>query len=160
MNVYGSARLTKDPEIVVSKSKGTHICSGRLIWDQGFNDNKKTVIIQYVSFGKTADAMNKFLVKGSKIFLNNAELSQNRWTDNKQVEHWDPEILIWAFEFAEPRKHSDDRAAHDGANDREKDKKDNATVEKNASTDPAPASDRKEGMDDMTWDNNEDDVPF
>lgn len=159
MNVYGTARLTKDPEIVVSKNKGTHICKGRLIWDQGFGENKKTVIIAYVSFGKTADTMNKYLVKGSKIILINCELSQNRWTDKGNVEHWDPEILIWAFEFGESRGKAEDRDTVERSESRDSDEKDHKEVEKNAQT-SAPAKDRKEGMDDMSWDDNEDDVPF
>lgn len=161
MNVYGSARLTKDPEIVVSKNKGTHICKGRLIWDQGYGENKKTVIIAYVSFGKTADTMNKYLVKGSKIFLTNCELSQNRWTGQKDnVEHWDPELLIWAFEFGESKGRPQDRDTVERSESKDAEQKDRKEVEKNAPTDPAPAKDRKDGMDDMTWDDNEDDVPF
>lgn len=70
--MYNSAtivgRLGRDPDTKFTGS-GTAVANFSVATDYGFGDKKKTTWINIVAFGKTAEAVGKFLKKGSLVLV-------------------------------------------------------------------------------------------
>ena len=79
MNVLSvTANLTRDAELSFSKDNTAYMKSGIAIND-GFGDNKKTIFLDIVQFGKPAE-WNGLLKKGAKITAC-GRLTQDEWVD-------------------------------------------------------------------------------
>ncbi|NMF04547.1 single-stranded DNA-binding protein [Clostridium beijerinckii] len=63
----GIGRLTKDSELKFTAGKGTANLTFTLAVDDGFGDNKKTYFIPIVLWGKSAESLSSYLVKGTQI---------------------------------------------------------------------------------------------
>lgn len=71
LNRYeGIGNLGRDPEMRYSTGQNqTAICKFTIAVDKGFGQNKKTVWVNIVTFGKVAENCNKFLAKGRKVYV-------------------------------------------------------------------------------------------
>lgn len=65
-----TGNLTKDSELMQVGEKKTHKLSFTIANNEGYGDNKKTNFINCVLWGKTAESLNKYLTKGTKILIN------------------------------------------------------------------------------------------
>ena len=65
-NVTLVGNLGKDPEY---REGSTNVCKFSVAVQDGYGDKKRTDWIPIVCFGKTADNCNKFLRKGSKVWV-------------------------------------------------------------------------------------------
>ena len=66
----GIGNLGKDPELRYSTGQNqTAICRFSIAVNKGYGDNKKTVWINIVTFGKLAENCQKFLVTGKKVYV-------------------------------------------------------------------------------------------
>lgn len=63
----GIGRLTKDSELRFTAGKGTANLTFTMAIDDGFGENKKTNFIPIVVWGKSAESLSSYLVKGTKI---------------------------------------------------------------------------------------------
>lgn len=109
MRVFGIGRLTKDIELKSSQS-GTSYLSNSIACDRKYGE-KKTDFFNIKAFGKTAEAMDKFLHKGSKIFIE-GDIQVDEYTDKNGVKKSSVSIVISSWEFAEgkgEKSESDDK---------------------------------------------------
>lgn len=75
-----TGRLSKDAEVRQSKT-GTAMCNLNISVDTGWGDNKKTLWIRGVIFGRKAESgLVQYLVKGQEVGIR-GELSMNEWTN-------------------------------------------------------------------------------
>lgn len=66
----GIGNLGKDPELRYSTGENqVAICRFTIAVDKGYGQNKKTVWMPVVTFGKLAENCNKFLAKGRKVYV-------------------------------------------------------------------------------------------
>ena len=100
MRVYGIGRLTKDIELKSSQSGTTFLASNSIACDRKFSKEKTTDFFNIKAFGKTAEAMERYLHKGSKIFIE-GDLQIEEYTDKSGVKKQSPSITITSWEFAE-----------------------------------------------------------
>lgn len=99
MRVYGLGRLTKDIELKYSQS-GTAYMSNSIACDRKFAKEKTTDFFNIKAFGKTAEAMDKFLHKGSKIFVEGS-LQNDEYTTKEGVKKTTTSLYVDSWEFAE-----------------------------------------------------------
>lgn len=69
MNVWnGIGNLTKDPELKYTTGfEPKAVCRFTVAVNDGYGDKQKTSFIPCVCFGKTAENLERFLSKGSKV---------------------------------------------------------------------------------------------
>lgn len=103
MRAYGLGRLTKDIELKSSTS-GTSYLSNSVACDRKYGE-KKTDFFNIKAFGKTAEAMDKFLHKGSKIFVE-GDLQIDEYTDKTGNKRQTISIVVTSWEFAESKGES------------------------------------------------------
>ena len=101
MRVFGIGRLTKEVELKSSQS-GTSYLSNSIACDRKYGE-KKTDFFNIKAFGKTAEAMDKFLHKGSKIFVE-GDIQVDEYTDKTGVKKSSVSIVISSWEFAESKE--------------------------------------------------------
>jgi len=97
-------RLTKDAEIrYTSGQTATAVAKFNLAVDRRIKrDGQPTAdFFNCVAFGKTAELIDKYIAKGSKIVLE-GELQNNNW-EKDGVKHYDMQILVGQIEFAESK---------------------------------------------------------
>ena len=100
MRVYGIGRLTKEIELKSSQSGTTFLASNSIACDRKFSKEKTTDFFNIKAFGKTAEAMERYLHKGSKIFIE-GDLQIEEYTDKSGVKKQSPSITVTSWEFAE-----------------------------------------------------------
>lgn len=98
MRVFGIGRLTKEVELKSSQS-GTSYLSNSIACDRKYGE-KKTDFFNIKAFSKTAESMDKFLHKGSKIFIE-GDIQVDEYTDKTGVKKSSVSIVISSWEFAE-----------------------------------------------------------
>ena len=101
MRVYGLGRLTKDIELRYSAS-GTAFMSNSIACDRKFAKEQTTDFFEIKAFGKTAEAMEKFLHKGSKVFVE-GDLQVDSYTDKNGNKKQYTAIMVSSWEFAESK---------------------------------------------------------
>lgn len=73
-------RLTKDAEFRTTQS-GKSLLTFTVANEVGFKDNKTTNFFRCELWGKKAEALESYLVKGKPVTIS-AEAKTNNWTDN------------------------------------------------------------------------------
>lgn len=103
MKVYGLCRLTKEIELKYSQSGTAYMMNG-IACDRKFKkDGEPTADFFNIKvFGKTAEAMNNFLHKGSKIFIE-GDLQTESYTDKSGNKKTSISIFVTSWEFAESK---------------------------------------------------------
>lgn len=83
------AKLTSNPEIKVTKT-GKHMCSFRIVNNEGWGDNKKTEFIRCIAFGNTGNVINNNFKKGDWIIVS-GQLRNNPYQKNERgydIDNW------------------------------------------------------------------------
>ena len=63
--------LTQDPTLsYLQNEKGTAVCNANARCHTGYGENRKTIWLRLTMFGKSAEAANKHLRKGSGLYIN------------------------------------------------------------------------------------------
>ena len=76
--------LTRDPELRYLQSGTAMVKFGLAInesWGKGDDRKEKTVFVNIVAFGHTAEAIDKYFKKGQPIMLTDAKLDFSEWED-------------------------------------------------------------------------------
>lgn len=96
-------RTTRDVELRYTQSANP-LAVGRtsIAVESGYGDKKKTSFFNVSAFGKTAETMDKFVKKGTKIILE-CEAAQNEYTDREGKKQNTVSFIVKSFEFAESK---------------------------------------------------------
>lgn len=95
-------RLTKDPTVSYGGANNTCIARFSLAVDRRFKKNE-TDFFECTSFGKTAEAVEKYLIKGTKIVIS-GEVQNNNYTNKDGQKVYGTRIMVNSWEFAESKK--------------------------------------------------------
>ncbi len=103
MKAFGLGRLTRDIELKYSQS-GTAYMQNSIACDRRFkkDGDPDADFFNIKVFGKTAEAMEKMLHKGSKIFVEGT-LQNDSWTDKDGNKKSQTAIMVETWEFAESK---------------------------------------------------------
>lgn len=106
--IFGTGRLTKDPEIRVTP-KGVSITNSAIAVNRTFKDaenkvHEETDFWNLKVLGQLGENFAKHLRKGSKIVIH-GDISQDHWVDKQSGEKRSASIiLVQGWEFAESKK--------------------------------------------------------
>lgn len=100
-------RLVADPEFSMTQG-GKSVCKFRIAVDRAFqkdSQERQSDFFQIVSFGKTAEFVNKFFIKGKPILVE-GRIQNNNYTDNNGVQHYQDQIIAdtVSFTLSDPTK--------------------------------------------------------
>ena len=103
MKAFGLGRLTREIELKYSTS-GTAYMQNSIACDRRFkkDGDPEADFFNIKVFGKTAEAMEKMLHKGSKIFVEGT-LQNDSWTDKDGNKKSQTAIMVESWEFAESK---------------------------------------------------------
>ena len=93
-------RLTEDPTLRYTNN-GKPILPFTVASNVGYGDNKQTNFFKCKLWGKPAESMSKYLVKGKPVLVV-AEAQPNNWTSNDGVNHRDTNYFVKSVEFLLP----------------------------------------------------------
>lgn len=109
-NFIGMGRLVRDPEIRYSQQGGA-IADFTIAIDRRYKREGQpdADFFQVTAFGKLAEFVEKYLVKGTKIVYS-AEVQNNNYEDKNGVKHYGTKMIANSIEFAESKKAASDNA--------------------------------------------------
>ncbi|KAF1294228.1 single-stranded DNA-binding protein [Candidatus Enterococcus leclercqii] len=110
INVTGTARLTKDPELKYT-GNGTPVATTTGAFKRSrlnAEGNPETAFLRCVVFGKRAESFAKYTRKGSLIGIS-GEIATRSYDDQQGNTHYVTEIVVDNFEFLEKKSAVDDR---------------------------------------------------
>ena len=98
-----TGRTTKDIEIRYMQNDN-QTAAGRfsLAVESGYKDKKRTDFFNMTAWGKTAETMEKYVPKGTKIIVE-CEARQNNYTDRNGNKVNTVDFTVLNFEFAESK---------------------------------------------------------
>lgn len=103
--VFLIGRLVRNPDFRFSNNKNLAIARFTLAVDRGFKSDGVD-FISCVAFGKSADFVNKYLVKGTKISLM-GNMHTSSYTDSDGTKHYNTNVISESIEFAGAKVTSD-----------------------------------------------------
>ena len=101
-------RLTREPELRYSQSGDTAIVHFGLAVNRKYKQDggQDADFPSVVAFGKTAEFIDKYFSKGSKIVVE-GRLQTGSYTDKDGNKHYTTDVVAEAVEFAESKKSED-----------------------------------------------------
>lgn len=123
-------RLVKDPNVVeYGKGKDAGLCARITVAVQRDKDNAD--FISCVAFGKTAELIDTYFSKGSRIALE-GRIQTGKYEDKDNVTHWTTDVVIMRLHFCDSKKTDapddfDDEEEDDLPPDWKKEKKNSRT---------------------------------
>ncbi len=103
-----TGRTTKDIELRYTQDN-TAVGTFSLAVDTGYGDRKKTSFFNCVAFKNSAESMEKYVKKGTKIIVQ-AEAQQNVYTDRNGNKRIDINFVVQSWEFAESKNDGAERS--------------------------------------------------
>ena len=90
-----TANLTKDAELRYTTNEKAYskFCIAN---NEGYGDNKKTNFFNCTLWGKSAENLNRFLVKGQKVLIT-GRIELGKYTDKEGVERLTTDIIVDSF---------------------------------------------------------------
>lgn len=96
-------RTTRDFELRYSQGeKPIAVASSSIAVDTGYGERKKTSFFNITSFGRTAEVMEQYVKKGTKIILE-CEAVQNEYKNKEGKRVSSISFDVKSFEFAESK---------------------------------------------------------
>lgn len=116
----GIGRLGTDPELRYTPS-GTAVCSLRMCFtdrwkDKDGNKMEKACWIDAVVFGKGAEVVKQYIVKGRELFVE-GRLEQDEWTDKQGNKRSTIKINVQNFQFVGGNAKAKDAQVQDHGDD-------------------------------------------
>jgi single-strand DNA-binding protein len=96
-----TGRTTKDIELRHTKD-GMAVAAFSLAVDTGYGDNKKTSFFNMTAFKASAESLEKYVKKGTKIIVQ-CEATQNSYTDREGNKRTSVDFIVRNWEFAESK---------------------------------------------------------
>lgn len=113
-----AGRSTRDPRVRYMEN-GQCVADLNLAVDRRYKKegNPSADFFSCIAFGKTAESIEKFVQKGTKIILTGTIQNDNYERDH--VKHYEQKIIIDSWEFAESKKAAggEDQKADQEGND-------------------------------------------
>lgn len=107
--VFLIGRTTRDPDIRYSQGEQSMaIARFHLAVDRTFkkDGDDQTDFISCVSFGKTAEFIEKYICKGTKIAVV-GKIHTSNYTNKDGIKCYNTEVIVEQIEFAGPKVNSD-----------------------------------------------------
>lgn len=104
-----TGRTTAEPETRYSQD-GKPITRFSIAVDDGFGQNKTTSFFDLTAFGNTAESIQKYVGKGTKIAVV-TRARQNTWTDKNGQKRSSVGFTVENWEFAESKQNAAQNAA-------------------------------------------------
>ncbi len=98
-------RTTRDIELRYTQANNTALAKFSIATDSGYGDNKKTNFFNMTAWGKTAETLEKYAPKGTKLILE-CQAVQNQYTDKNGNKVNTVDFTVLNFEFAESKNAS------------------------------------------------------
>jgi len=98
-------RTTRNIELRYTQANNTVLAKFSIATDSGYGDNKKTNFFNMTAWGKTAEALEKYAPKGTKLVLE-CQAVQNQYTDKNGNKVNTVDFTVLNFEFAESKNAS------------------------------------------------------
>ena len=100
-------RITKNIELK-SLTEGTNVANftvavGRNWKDKKGNKKEETDFINIVSFGKQAEIINQYFIKGQEIYVE-GRLKTRSWEDKTGNKRYKTEVILEKFDFGQKPK--------------------------------------------------------
>ena len=83
-------RVGSDP--VVRETRGGTVCNVSLATNSGYGDKEKTDWHKVTFFGKLADTVNEYVVKGQELYIE-GRISYGKYTDKDGIEKYSTDII-------------------------------------------------------------------
>lgn len=96
--VFLIGRLVRNPDLRFSSNNNLAISRFTLAVDRGFKRDGAD-FISCVAFGKSADFVSKYLIKGTKISLM-GNVHTSSYTGGNGTKHYNTDIVVESIEFA------------------------------------------------------------
>jgi single-strand DNA-binding protein len=106
MTIQGVGRLGADPKMQYTP-QGTALTNMSVAVDCGFGENKETVWVSLVSFGKQAEILNQHLSKGRLIHFV-AEVTKNRTYEKQNGIGVSLDAKVLTFSFLDANNKSNE----------------------------------------------------
>ena len=106
-------RLTRDPDIRNGADGKINVARYNLAVDRRFTDkdgNRSADFISCVAFGNSAEFVNKYLKKGTKIVVE-GRIQTGSYDDRDGKKVYTTDVIVESHEFAESAKKNNDNAA-------------------------------------------------
>lgn len=118
--IFLAGNLTRNPEISYTPNQ-TAVCNfgianNRKWTSQGGEKKEEACFVDCVAFGKTAETINKWLDKGSPIFIE-GRLAYRQWEQQDGMKRSKLEVVVERFEFipaGEVKKKPEEKKMYDG----------------------------------------------
>lgn len=101
---YFTCRTTKDIELRYTQDNKA-FGKFSVAVESGYGENKKTNFLNMTAFGKTAETLEKYATKGTKLILE-CQANQNKYTDKNGNQVNSIDFTVLNFEFAESKNAS------------------------------------------------------
>ena len=107
-------RLTADPKIRYAQSNNMAIADFNLAVERKYKtgDGPKADFFNCTAFGKTAESIEKYLKKGTKVLIEGTIQNDNYEKDG--VKHYQMKVVLDSWEFAEGKKAAEETQAAGG----------------------------------------------
>ena len=96
-----TGRLTRDPEIRFSQG-GSTIARTSIAVNRPFAKDKEVDFFNLVAFGKTAEFLNKYFSKGSKLLVE-GHLRYSHYEDKQGVKRYNTDVIVDTIESADSK---------------------------------------------------------
>ena len=90
-----TGNLTKDADLKYTPNDKAY-SKFSIANNEGFGDNKKTNFFNCTLFGKSAENLNRFLVKGQKVLIT-GRVDLGKYTDKEGIERTTTDIIVDSF---------------------------------------------------------------
>ena len=103
--VFLIGRLTRNVEF--KQSQAADVARTGIAVDRRFSKNNDVDFFNLVAFGKTAEFLNKYFAKGSRIAVE-GRLHFNQYEDNQGVKRSAVDVIVEQIDFADSKKKAAD----------------------------------------------------
>ena len=90
-----TGNLTKDADLKYTPNDKAY-SKFSIANNEGFGENKKTNFFNCTLFGKSAENLNRFLVKGQKVLIT-GRVELGKYTDKEGIERTTTDIIVDSF---------------------------------------------------------------
>lgn len=105
----GTIRLTKDGELRTSQTgKAVFTFSGACNRDFKKEGETDADFFNFIAFGKTAEIIDKYVHKGDKLLIKDAEVRNNNY-EKDGVKHYGTQFVVNAVEFIESKHKNEEK---------------------------------------------------
>lgn len=93
-------RLARDIDLKYAQTTNTAIAGGSIAVQRRFAKEESVDVdfFNFTAFGKTGEAMSKFLKKGSEVLIQ-GRLQTRSWEDNEGKKRYATDVIVESFEF-------------------------------------------------------------